>query len=98
NHGGQPGAAVQLTSAPGGQAKLVGRLYVPEGSNDVVVSDLALDGRNASNLPSPTVNGDRVTFARDDVTDGHTSICFSIGSVDSETARALRVDVNHSLH
>ena len=94
NHGGQPGAPIQLTSAPGGQATLVGRLYVPQGSNDVVVSDLALDGRNASNLPSPTVNGDRVTFARDDVTDGHTSICFSIGSVDWGTAHDVVLDAN----
>ena len=38
NHGGQPGAPIQLTSAPGGQATLVGRLYVPQGSNDVVFS------------------------------------------------------------
>ena len=94
NHGGQPGAAVQLTSAPGGQAKLVGRLYVPEGSNDVVVSDLALDGRNASNLPSPTVNADRVTFTRDDVTDGHTGICFSLGSVGWGTAHDVVLDGN----
>jgi len=55
NHGGQPGAPVRLTSTPGGQATVVGRLYVPQGSNDVVVSDLALDGRNTGNLPSPTV-------------------------------------------
>jgi parallel beta-helix repeat protein len=94
NHGGQPGAPIQLTSAPGGRATLVGRLHVPQGSNDVVVSDLALDGRNASNLPSPTVNGDRVTFARDDVTDGHTSICFSIGSVDWGTAHDVVLDGN----
>jgi parallel beta-helix repeat protein len=94
NHGGQPGAPIQLTSAPGGQATLVGRLYVPQGSNDVVVSDLALDGRNASNLPSPTINADRVTFTRDDVTDGHTGICFSLGSVGWGTAHDVVLDAN----
>jgi parallel beta-helix repeat protein len=94
NHGGQPGAPIQLTSAPGAQATVVGRLYVPQGSNDVVVSDLALDGQNASNLPSPTVNADRVTFARDDVTDGHTGICFSIGSVGWGTAHDVVLDGN----
>jgi hypothetical protein len=94
NHGGQPGAPVRLTSTPGGQATVVGRLYVPQGSNDVVVSDLALDGRNTGNLPSPTVNADRVTFVRDDVTDGHTGICFSIGSVDWGTAHDVVLDGN----
>jgi len=94
NHGGQPGAPIQLTSTPGGQATVVGRLYIPQGSSDVVVSDLALDGRNASNLPSPTVNADRVTFVRDDVTDGHTSICFSIGSLGWGTAHNVVLDGN----
>jgi parallel beta-helix repeat protein len=94
NHGGRSGAPIQLTSAPRGQATLVGRLYMPQGSNDVVISDLALDGRNASDLPSPTVNADRVTFARDDVTDGHTGICFSIGSLDWGTAHDVVLDGN----
>ncbi len=94
NHGGQPGSPIRLVSAPGGQATIVGRLYVPQGSNDVVVSDLALDGRNASNLPSPTVNADRVIFTRDNVTDGHTGICFSIGSLGWGTAHGVVLDGN----
>jgi parallel beta-helix repeat protein len=94
NHGGQSGAPIQLTSAPGGQATLVGRLYVPQGSNDVVVSDLVLDGHNTSNLPSPTVDADRVTFSRNDVTDGHTSICFSLGSLGWGTAHDVVLDGN----
>ena len=60
----------------------------------MVVSDLALDGRNAGNLPSPTVDADRVTFTRDDVTDGHTSICFSIGSLGWGTAHDVVLDGN----
>src|SRR4029078_209906 len=32
NHGGQPGAPIQLTSAPGGQAALVGRVLLPSRS------------------------------------------------------------------
>ena len=47
-----------------------------------------------SDLPSPTVDGDRVTFARDDVTDGHTSICFSIGSLGWGTAHDVVLDGN----
>jgi parallel beta-helix repeat protein len=94
NHGGQPGAPIQLTSAPGGKATLAGRLYVPQSSNDVIFADLALDGRNASDLPSPTVDADSVTFAHDDVTDGHTGICFSIGSLGWGTAHDVVLDGN----
>ena len=80
NHGGAVGSPIELTSAPGNRATLVGRLFIPDSSNDVVVSDLNLNGRNASTLPSPTVAGDRVTFRGNDVTNGHTGICFTLGS------------------
>jgi parallel beta-helix repeat protein len=94
NHGGSPGSPVRLTSVPDGRATIVGRLYVPDESNDVVFSDLDLDGTNASNLPSPTVDGDRVTFTGDDVTDSHHGICFSIGSLDWGTAVDTVLDGN----
>jgi parallel beta-helix repeat protein len=76
---GRQDAPITLKSAPGGRATLRGRLWVADSAADVVVSDLALDGRNDSTLPSPTVNGDRITFLRDDVTNHHTGICFVIG-------------------
>lgn len=94
NHGGAQGSPIRLTSAPGGRATVVGRLYVPAGSNDVVLADLNLDGASASNLPSPTVNADRVTLTGDDITDDHTGICLAIGSVDWGTAHDVVVDGN----
>lgn len=78
--GGAAGNPITISSAPGASATVVGRFYVPDSVNDVVISDLHLDGKNANRLPSPTVNGDRITFARDDVTNEHTGICFDIGS------------------
>jgi len=94
NHGGSQGSPIRLTSAPGQRATVAGRLYVPAGSNDVVLADLNLNGANASDLPSPTVNADRVTLAGDDITNGHTAICLSIGSVDWGTAHDVVVDRN----
>ena len=57
----------------------------------MTISRLNLDGRNAANLPSPTVNGDDVTFARNDVTTQHTTICFILGS--DEFGRAVRTSI-----
>ena len=79
--GGAPGAPITLAAGPQGGATLVGRLWVADSANDVVVRDLTLDGRNGGNLPSPSVNGDRVSFLANDVSNGNTTICFDIGSV-----------------
>ena len=79
--GGTPGSPITLKSAPGETAVLRGRLWVKDSANDVAISDLVLDGRNTSSLPSPSVNGDRISFVRDDVSNGNTAICFDIGSV-----------------
>jgi Right handed beta helix region len=79
-HGGTPAAPVTLRSRAGERATLRGRLWVAEGAADVVVEGLNLDGRNAGGLPSPTVNGDRVVFRGNDVTNYHTAICFVLGS------------------
>jgi parallel beta-helix repeat protein len=93
NHGGAPGSPIRLTSAPGGRATLVGRLYVPDTSNDAVFADLNLDGTNSGNLSSPMVAGDRITFTGNDVTDKHTSICFGLGS-DSGWGTAVDVVID----
>jgi hypothetical protein len=78
--GGTFGSPVVLTSRPGERATVRGRFWVPYGVDDLVVSGLDLDGRNAARLPSPTVNGDRVVFRENDVTNYHTGICFVLGS------------------
>ena len=79
--GGAPGAPITLTAAPGQVATIVGRFWVADSADDVVVSNLNLDGRNAELLPSPTINGDRVSFIANDVTNAHTpAICFIVGN------------------
>ena len=70
---------ITVTSYPGESATLVGRLWVKEGAEGVVVENLSLDGRNEDDLPSPTVNADKAVFRGNDVTNGHTAICFVIG-------------------
>jgi len=91
DRGGRAGAPVTLTSHPGERATLRGRLHVTDNADHVTVSRLDLDGRNAGNLPSPTVNGDNVTFTRNDVTTHHTTICFILGS--DEFGRAVRTTI-----
>ena len=88
DQGGQAGAPVTLTSFPGERATVRGRFHVTDNANFVTVSRLNLDGTNAANLPSPTINGDDVTFERNDVTTRHTTICFILGS--DEFGRAAR--------
>ena len=74
-------SGITLTSAPGETATLRGRLVIWDGANDVVVSNLRLDGLNPARAPSPTVLGDRAVFRNDDVTDENTEICFILGSL-----------------
>jgi hypothetical protein len=83
---GRPDAPIVLRSFPGERATLDGRLWLRRGADDVVVSDLDLDGRpaqgaNADGLPSPTVDAADDSFVRDDVTNDHTGICFVLGSL-----------------
>ncbi|MEA2827813.1 MAG: hypothetical protein QOG43_2252 [Actinomycetota bacterium] len=94
NRGGASGAPVTLTSYPGERATVVGRMYVPLGSNFVTVAQLSLDGRNASNLPSPTIYSSDVTFTGNDVTNKHTAICFDLGN--TSYGRAIRVLIEKS--
>jgi parallel beta-helix repeat protein len=68
---------ITLKSYAGERATLVGRLWVA--ANGVTVDGLWLDGTNSSDLPSPSVNAADVTFRNNDVTNNHTSICFSLG-------------------
>ena len=71
---------ITLTSAPGEQAQISARLWIARGADGVTISELQLDGANSRDLPSPTVNADGAVFRHDDVTNGHTSICFALGS------------------
>jgi nitrous oxidase accessory protein NosD len=94
NRGGVQGAPTTITSYPGERATVVGRFRVAEPANFVTVMSLDLDGRNAANLPSPTINGDHVTFAANDVTNHHTMICFILGSDTYGRARDTVIERN----
>ncbi len=73
-------APITLMSYPGETATIVGRMYVAEGADYTTLTDLEIDGSNASLLPSPTVDANHVTFSYDDVTDDHNGICFALGN------------------
>ena len=83
---------ITLTAAPGAHPVLRTRLWVA--ADDVTVQNLNIDGRNAKDLPSPSVTGDDVVFRDNDVTNHHTTICFSIGSPDY--GRAQRTIIVHN--
>src|SRR5689334_8454889 len=61
NNCGNASAPVTLTSFPGERARVVGRFWIPRGSDYVTVANLDLDGAptlgsNTAVDPSPTVN------------------------------------------
>ncbi|HKP91456.1 MAG TPA: right-handed parallel beta-helix repeat-containing protein, partial [Thermoleophilaceae bacterium] len=79
---------VVVRSFPGERAKIAGRLTVARTADYVTFRGLDLDGHDApactaketcTRLPSPTVNGDHVTFEDNDVTNRHVGICFNLG-------------------
>ncbi|HEY4096308.1 MAG TPA: right-handed parallel beta-helix repeat-containing protein [Baekduia sp.] len=72
---------ITLTSFARERAKIVGRLWVQRQAHDDTISGLLLDGRNPRRYPSPTVNGDHITFVENHVTNGRTGICFDLGGV-----------------
>ena len=92
--GGAMGAPVTITSYPGERATLKGRLRVSDSANFVTIESLNLDGRDAGNLPSPSVYGDDVAFRDNDITDHHTGICFLLGSNDYGRAKRTTIERN----
>jgi len=86
--GGTSGAPLTIRSYPDERATVSGRLVVADTANFVRIEGLNLDGSRAPAcptgstckiLPSPTVNGDDVTFRYNDVTNHNTGICFVLG-------------------
>lgn len=87
---GAPGESVVLRTEPGSPfATVVGRFYVRAESHDVVIRNVILDGRNplavlrgaGAALPSPTVDGDRITVTEVDASSLNSATCFVVGSV-----------------
>ena len=92
--GGNSGSPVTLSSYPGERATVRGRFRVKDSANFVTVESVDLDGRNSSNLPSPSVYGDDVVFRDNDVTNYHTAICFILGS--NTFGRAARTTIERN--
>lgn len=88
---GTKGAPLTLRGVGERSATVRGRIVVPDGVSDVTIRGLSLDGRNDDELPSPTVNGDRITFADNDVTNHHETICFSLGHPQYGTAEETKI-------
>ncbi len=92
--GGSFTAPITIMSYPGERATVLGRLYVNDRANNVVLQQLDLDGYNRARLPSPTVNGDNVAFRDNDITNRNTSICFVLGSREYGRARGTVIERN----
>jgi parallel beta-helix repeat protein len=75
--GGTRGKPIVLTSATSREARVQGTFWVD--ADDVVVKRLRLDGSTTGGAPSPQINGNRVVFRNNDVSNGHTAICFIVG-------------------
>jgi hypothetical protein len=86
---GRSDARITLTSRARSRPALIrGRFWVADSANWWTFANLRFDGRNAANLPSPTVNGDGTLWRYVQVTNhraGHPAdnglgICFLLGS------------------
>jgi parallel beta-helix repeat protein len=66
-------------SAKTNHATIKGVLWIARSASDLVVSRLTLDGSTTGGAPSPQVNGTRIVFRLDNVTNRHTAICFVLG-------------------
>ncbi len=59
-----------------------------------MVRRLYLDGGERPGTPSPVVNGRRILFVDNDVTNGHTEICFALGNPRFGVARDVTIQRN----
>ena len=95
NHGGAPGRPITLTTGPGpGRATVLGWLYVPDGVNDIIFRNLTLNGRDSGSRVSPSVNGDRIQFLNNDITNDYYGICLHLGKAGGGAAEDIVVDGN----
>jgi parallel beta-helix repeat protein len=77
-------------------ATVLGILSIADSANDLVFENLVLDGENANATPSPQVNGDRITFRGDDVSNANSAICFVLGGSFEQYGRARDVVIERN--
>ncbi|MBC7644694.1 MAG: right-handed parallel beta-helix repeat-containing protein [Thermoleophilia bacterium] len=97
-HGGTRDAPLTLRSTPGlSRATIRGRMWVTDNANNVVIAGLNIDGTNldGGELPSPTIEGDRVRLLDNDITNHRHHICVILGSIHGfGAARSAVLDGN----
>lgn len=95
SRGGGAGAPIRLTSYGAEKPRVVGRFWIANGADHVVVDHLVLDGRSTT-LPSPSIYASDVAFRDNEVTNAHTAICFNIGQIDyGWFVRGAVIERNH---
>lgn len=62
---------ITVRSLPGHRVVLTGRLWITDQADQLLFYGLILDGSTGPDLPSLTVNGDRVVFHRNIITNRH---------------------------
>jgi hypothetical protein len=83
---GRPGKRLTLRSFPGERVTVKGTLWVTRKAPYTSVRGLHLDGANDRGEASPVVNAPNVRFIRNEVTNGHSAICFVLGGHELGTA------------
>ena len=104
--GGSDGKPLTLRGASGVTATVRGRFWIADSANWVTVSNLHLNGVNATHLPSPTINGDHAVFTDNDVTNDHMGgvddgdgICFLLGDASGSYGAAWHTTIaRNSIH
>lgn len=91
---GEPGRPITLQPRPGARARLLGAVTITRRSAHVVLRRLHLEGSRRPGVPSPIVNGRRILFLENDVTNNHTAICFALGSPRFGVARDVTIQRN----
>lgn len=94
NTSGRVGAPITMTSGPGtGRATILGEIYIPPNATDIVYQNLIINGRDSFRV-NPSVNGDRITFYNNEVTDEHNGVCFHLGHPSDGVAENIVIDSN----
>lgn len=89
-------AGITLTSYPGERGTVRGYFRSMDGADDVTITGIVIDGRNASRHPSPLILGNRVTLSYNEITTHNDGICLTIGAYNWATIVAQDVTVAHN--
>jgi hypothetical protein len=80
NRAGKPTAPITVRSAPGERAKLIGVVYVPDGSDNVRISYLDIDVYNYAQESGLAIYADDVEVDNNTITNRSTDQCIMLGN------------------